>query len=334
MQDKKIAADFYRSLGFRRIGSSTWFGLTSDPDHPSHSVPISADYDPPQPQHAPPDEGLQQIPKMDDMEDSQLCTLLEQFHQNCPDADPRWLATDEKGNTWLHSVAMASKPRSLDWILAKAFGPQMHDARNDSGDTPFDALLFQLEQTTTKRHFGWSSVAHVSDRFEGHSEASVHCIARLKRMTEASPLDRLRLTFGCTCGQCLFGFLSPRTTLSLHTVAELSHDSLLEEDLESGPLWVLSPEEYLNYLPDAVRENLKTNKSMREGFVNLFDYLATCLAAKVLPTEENVLAALRDASEWPPCTRNFLRRGGTVASAANALFENTMEGTLLALFGQ
>jgi GNAT superfamily N-acetyltransferase len=95
LQDEKIATEFYRSLGFRRIGSSTWFGLASDPNHPSHSVPISGDYDPPQPKHAPPDEGLQQILKMEETEDSQVFNLLEQFRQKCPETDPRWLATDE-----------------------------------------------------------------------------------------------------------------------------------------------------------------------------------------------------------------------------------------------
>ncbi|PGH06462.1 hypothetical protein AJ79_06552 [Helicocarpus griseus UAMH5409] len=41
--------------------------------------------------------------------------------------------------------------------------------------------------------------------------------------------------------------------------------------------------------------------------------------------EDIVLEELLDANEWPPCTKNFLERGGTVASIANAVFERVMQ---------
>ncbi|KAF7955213.1 uncharacterized protein EAE97_000472 [Botrytis byssoidea] len=43
--DSAIA--FYRSLGFRRIGSSSYFGFSVDPKHKAHSINVHADYDPP-----------------------------------------------------------------------------------------------------------------------------------------------------------------------------------------------------------------------------------------------------------------------------------------------
>lgn len=42
--DSAIA--IYRSLGFRRIGSSSCFGFSVDPKHKAHSIKIDADYDP------------------------------------------------------------------------------------------------------------------------------------------------------------------------------------------------------------------------------------------------------------------------------------------------
>lgn len=57
----------------------------------------------------------------------------------------------------------------------------------------------------------------------------------------------------------------------------------------------------------------------------MFDRIASCLRLKQAPTTENVLGALDAASEWPPCTRNFLQRGGSVASAVLQVLEFAMD---------
>lgn len=43
---QKVATSLYRSLGFRRIGASSFFGLATDPSHPAHTIPSIADFDP------------------------------------------------------------------------------------------------------------------------------------------------------------------------------------------------------------------------------------------------------------------------------------------------
>lgn len=40
-----ISKSFWRFLGFRRIGSSSWFGLASDPQHPCHGLAAESDYE-------------------------------------------------------------------------------------------------------------------------------------------------------------------------------------------------------------------------------------------------------------------------------------------------
>src|SRR2546429_581961 len=101
----------------------------------------------------------------------------------------------------------------------------------------------------------------------------------------------------------------------------------------TGPDWVDSNMRSFKYLPTPVRDNLKTNKSMRQGFANLCQHIGTCLRAKIVPTDINVLSALDDANEWPPVTKNFLIRGGSVASAASMIFEEAMEGDELSGYG-
>ena len=329
-QDRQTAISFYRSLGFRRIGSSDWFGLASDPNHLSHSLPAIRDFDPTPPQHPPLDERLHGALEAD-MEDADLLAALEKLLETCPDTDPGWLGTDDRGNTVLHTAAIGGKPKTLDWMLTKPFGTKMQTFRNDNGNTPLDALLFRLEETRTHRGDAFFKVEHVSDSFEGYSSASVDCLARLKGMVgpsrpEPSPSDRSLLIFGCTCGQCLGGILSPRTLLILEAAAATYYEVLVDDEflLQEDPSWAKRFAEYLTHLPNAVRENLKTDKSMREGFGNLFIHIANCLSFNQLPTAENVLGRLREAGEEPPRTRNFLLRGGTVASAANAVFGHTI----------
>jgi hypothetical protein len=116
--------------------------------------------------------------------------------------------------------------------------------------------------------------------------------------------------------------------------AEVQHDSLPHSITDdSGPLFVAFNEHLLQYVPDRVRENLKTNKPMRQGFANMCDHIATCLKNETVANEANVLFALDNVGKWPPVTKNFLRRGGSVESAALMLFQRAMDEDELARDG-
>ena len=323
--DEDIAYAFYRSLGFRRIGSSRWLGYASDSNHPSRYVAMDSDFDRPEVQHESAQPELAHLIEMKEMDDVAALALLEQFLTKRPDDDHCWLATDKQGNTVMHSAARNAKPKCIRWLLAKAFAAQMQATRNNDGDTPLDALFFKLEETRTQREFRGTRIDHVSDCFKGQSKAAVACIARLNGKTALGELERKRLTYGCTCGECLSGFISPRMAFTILNAAETSHEMLGGFQIgKDGSDWVDWHKQYLTHLPDAVRNNLKTNKSMRQGFANLFGYIAACLKAKKVPTEKNISEAWEASGEWPPATANFLRRGGTVAAAANAAFEHTL----------
>jgi hypothetical protein len=89
--------------------------------------------------------------------------------------------------------------------------------------------------------------------------------------------------------------------------------------------WVDNWEHYLGYLPSRVLDNLRTNKSMRQGFANLWLHVATCLEKGAVPNTSNVLKVVESAGEWPPATRNFLQRGGTVESVFLAICRDAMQ---------
>jgi hypothetical protein len=148
----------------------------------------------------------------------------------------------------------------------------------------------------------------------------------------------MRLKYGCTCGECLTGFLSPRMRRAIQFQAEVKYDIInFTIDEENGEDFVEDNEEELKFVHDDVRENLKTNKSMRQGFANICLHFATCTEKDNIwgvPTEANVLLALRNANEWPPASKNFLQMGGTIYSVGSMLFEAAMDQDWLAGDGE
>ncbi|KAN0083849.1 hypothetical protein V8E54_002937 [Elaphomyces granulatus] len=326
-QEEGIPERFWRSLGFRRIGSSCWFGLASDPDHPNHRLAAADDYNlpalPPQTSYPEMEYLLKSRPKLSDID---YVGELSRIFESAATDDPRWKSTGLDGNTVLHVAAIENKPASAQWILGRT--KELHQQRNAQGETPLDAMLTNLEDTRTTLCMNILT-QDVSDEFTGYSDAAVLCLMHLNNCVNPNDVDMQRFKYGCTCGQCISGFLSPRMRFALECQTEIWFD-FLNEDIDSGKYWVQANSTSLVFLPRQPRHNLKTNQSMRKGFTNLCNHIATCLKKSIIPTEENVMMVLRDASEWPPSCRNFLERGGTVTAVATMLFQRAMESDELA----
>ncbi|KAK4031568.1 hypothetical protein C8A01DRAFT_21238 [Parachaetomium inaequale] len=351
-----ISAHFWRSLGFRRVGTSGWLAFTDDSSHPSRSLDSAQDWNRPEnSKEEPLPEQIRTVMSTLSDPSASDAECVRQIQEAFPieaDAPPR-LYTDEYGNTILHLAAVGRKTETVSYILAKY--PMLTDMRNAEGHTPLEALQSSLEEYRTRRnHLAVTTV--FSDKFEGFSQSDIACLAALTG-TEIFDLSKLsnrdisaissaaddalsisripridtirytlRLKYGCTCGQCIGGFLSPRMHYALLCQAEVRYDMLAEDLGETGSAWVAINGRDLRYLASSVRENLKTNKSMRRGFINMCDHIAHCLRDGRLPDEETVLDVYRNKrSEWPPVTRNYLERGGTVAAVATMLFERAME---------
>jgi GNAT superfamily N-acetyltransferase len=327
---RHIAQLFLRSVGFRRIGWTEWFALAGDEEHPCHSLPADQDFDPPRTLPSIPDSIMNTL--MRDLKtietDEARLDAIQKALGGCMPDDSAWTATDVEGNTLLHLLANSDNPTSVKWVLSAC--PKLADIRNSEGNTPLGTFEEHLENTRTQRRW-MALVKPVSDKFSGYSEAAVETLAAMKGLANPGPLDLLRLQYGCTCGQCQGGILSPRMRFVLIACAETEHETLLDDVfMPDGDTFVEMNKELLEYLPAHVRDNLRTNKSMREGFANLFRYFAKCLKENRFPVREAILDIWRRTSEWPPVTRNYLERGGTVEAAGSALFESTMQTSLWA----
>ncbi|KAI0187124.1 hypothetical protein EV127DRAFT_437398 [Xylaria flabelliformis] len=349
-EQSKIFHRFFRSLGFRRVGTSRWLAFTDNDSHPSRHLDEAQDWDVPgQPKEeliAP--EPIRTI--LRSLSDPSIsgaecvCQMKEVF--SVEENTPLWVYVNEIGDTILHVAAIARKAEPISYIMSK----HLHLAKelNTDGYTPLEALQSSLELQRTKPYGGGAS-----DSFVGFRQSDIACLAALtgteifdltklsdqdiwtvssatdemvSRIRAVDPIrNALRLKYGCTCGQCIGGFLSPRTRFAL---AEIQYDMLNEfsEIDSSGRDWVELNDHVLGHLPGAVKENLVTNKSMRQGFVNMCDHIACCLRKKRLPDTETILDFYQEeVSEWPPVTNNYLQRGGTVAAVAMMIFDRAID---------
>ncbi|KAL1601680.1 hypothetical protein SLS60_006595 [Paraconiothyrium brasiliense] len=327
IRHKRVAERFCRLLGFRRVGSSAWLALASSSEHPCHDLDADADFE------LPTSGPRQTSPEISQVyndclrsEDDAWRTQLQEKLQGRAHVDPAWHTVDNNGNNFLHCAATTAKPRTVSWLLQ--MNPDLQDVRNDEGETALDALEMINEERRTKRVHAMMTLS-VSDNFTGFSDDTVSCLAMLKGLTAIDRMEKMRLKFGCTCGVCAGGFLSPRMRFTLRNQAEYMHDILdfsINGGMGGGDEFVQEHSGELLFVLPYVRDNLRTNKSMRQGFANLFTHFATLLRTeRALPTEAAIHHLVTEANEWPPNCKNYLQRGGTVYAVGSSLFEETME---------
>lgn len=353
----EISELFFRSLGFRRVGISSWFAFVDNPNHPSRHLKASDDWNESADSHIAafiPEQTGKVFANLSNPDiHGDECVRILQKGMQAETQDASWSAADEEGNNMLHLAAIHCKLEAVQYILS--CHQDLASKRNRAGNTPLEALKAKMESVRTRADHGQLTRVR-SDKFAGFTQSMITCVSALSdgevfdldtlppevidELSSATEdhikrnpsievvLHNLRLRYGCTCGQCIGGFLSPRMHLALLCQAEYQYDLLLNSfsGLQDGPSWVEENDVELNFLPASVKENLKTNKSMREGFINICDHIAKCLKQKKIPNESNVLFIHSNYTrEWPPVTKSYLQRGGTVAAVATMLFQKAME---------
>lgn len=327
LEETQLSSDsFWRACGFRRIGTSFFFGLAKDPEHSSRNVALSNDHRCRWILHSLKMSKCQKFPYDEAMvvgdDANVLASLKARLGAQGPH-DQSWLTVDKAGGNLMHMLADTGKPESLRWLLGMPFADQLRQQLNFEGETPLESMEAALEERRLKAEVNMLTIPR-SDDFEGYPPNYVACMVLLRTMTTPSDLGLLRLTCGCTCGQCIAGFLSPRLTYALVCQSEIGGDMLSDgsELISNGNDWVEWNDYYLENVHPAIKQNMRTNKSLRQGFANIVGYVAKVLEAKQLPTTARLIAM--SEGEWPPHTRNFLQRGGTPISAVLACFDGAM----------
>ncbi|KAH1891042.1 hypothetical protein KXV57_006097, partial [Aspergillus fumigatus] len=299
--------------------------IASDAKHPSRHLSRADDYELPDVPLGRLDLRLQNdLIKALTSGDNDYAEVLSRLFDGVAKDDPRWKLTDADGNTVLHFAATKTRPISVQWILSRT--TELLQQRNNDGETPLDALLAKLENIRTTDYYNLEA-EDVSDYFSGFSDAAVSCLMSLNGSNEGTDDEWQRLKYGCTCGRCISGFLSPRMRSAFEYQAEILSDQLLE-DISNGELWVANNSSRLCLFSHRLRNKLKASQRMRKGLVALLGHIAACLQRNMIPSEHNVEMILRGAKS--SSSERFLQRGGSVEAVATMLFRWAMESDELA----
>lgn len=337
---KDIAIRFWRSLGFRRVGTSSWFAFTDDPEHPSKLLDALQDWDPPaksrKEEELLPNRIVAVLRGSHDEKFSNLngdtipAITLKDLLPKDPE-DPTWVVTDEHGNTVLHLAAEHSRPDDIGYILSKK--PDLANVRNDEAFTPLEVLHNALEEERTVYRHWLTHERHRSgkkaDQFRGFAQSSILSVGILTgvEVSDLGHVDAQRIKYGCTCGNCIDGFLSPRMRLALLRHAEEQHHILKEWYTESIDGFIGLPEHFTstgaeNCLPHSVTKGLAINRLVRKGLIDMWGRIVECLTENKIPSEENVMRMweTRRSRLRSGKGKAFLDSGGSVKVVADMLF--------------
>lgn len=128
-----------------------------------------------------------------------------------------------------------------------------------------------MEQKRNVHEYGFKRI-DISDRFTGYDDATISCLILLRDLDreQMSATEFSRLKFGCTCGGCLEGFLSPRLLDMLLNTAEVTFDWIYTYRKHlKGEEWYLENQDVIQYLPEPISQSLITHKDSRIGFYML-----------------------------------------------------------------
>lgn len=112
------ATKFWRSVGFRRVGSSSWFALTSDASHPAHTLPAEKDFELPDVAQRGTLATLCAPNGVLNLKARNCSTILDDVSHifgSLSIQDARWYSTTSQGETILHVAARRQDASVISW---------------------------------------------------------------------------------------------------------------------------------------------------------------------------------------------------------------------------
>ncbi|KAJ7746590.1 hypothetical protein B0H16DRAFT_1320895 [Mycena metata] len=291
--------DFFRKVGYRRVGATAFFAYSQDPDHPSRTKDRLDDFDPdytfstsgPHPRSA-----LYDAISADKSEN--IVQVIQDAHAKDPSCIHQ---PDSHGFRPIHIAVMSDNLHALRTLIALGLtDDDFHSRQNGDHLTPLEALSGEMcesreFQEIFKRE-GW----------EGHSNTKLQLEAMLKRAmghpmpaTDDEYISKKK--WGCTCDKCHGGWLSPRTMIRLHDAAEVGGDTVLDDIDEVVPREPMETvfiefHPFLSYIPLRLWRDMY--KTFISGYSVVFRTIARLLSRCILPTETTVLAEAVDNFDY------------------------------------
>lgn len=174
------------------------------------------------------------------------------------------------------------------------------------------------------------------DNWRGYAEDYVECYKLLiSAMNE--PWDEeleKRVRFGCSCGHCLEGVMSPRVKFYiLAYIYESARIIKTRWGAETNENIAKVVSGIFTHLPPTLSD-ISSKEPFQRGFATLLEYIGICLEENEIPTADKVGKKLdwyRDMGEGED-TQRYLNLGGTINDALSYLFAGCCYKTWSAVF--
>ncbi|PCH42308.1 hypothetical protein WOLCODRAFT_143973 [Wolfiporia cocos MD-104 SS10] len=305
------AIAFARKNGFRRIGQTQYFAFSPDRNHPSRAILPDQDVEEMKlPSDADSHQGDGALRaslhhKIFDKESEIEKTIRDAFAEDPTSIRKR----DPLGFTPLHVAAASANSTAVKVLLE--LGVQ-HDALDRENDVCLTPLMLCKNNLRLARELS-EMLAIV---WQGYKHEDLLVEAMLKRaMGEEVGQDSgyvQRNKWGCTCGNCIGGWLSPLMIHRLTGHADQIFDTMqLEEQITSRPRGMpihpghISMSTSLSYVPEALYLNIF--KTFQVGYRFVFGAISQVLTelAKNPPRDLStanfhglIMTKLRGGSPW------------------------------------
>ncbi|KAJ7178749.1 hypothetical protein C8R43DRAFT_871920 [Mycena crocata] len=311
---------FYRKVGYRRIGATSFFGYAQDPEHPSRKIAHLHDFDPCEKYLGGPDP----IPRfaLHDMIFEDKSENIGQRIRDAHAADPASIEQpNTKGFRPIHVAVKSANLPALRTLIALGLAEESFTSR-DNGDhwTPLEACEGDMRSSREVAEI----FKHVGG-WEGFEETALWMQAALKRaMGHAMPPTDdeyvAKQKWGCTCGRCIGGWLSPRTLIRLKGESQMvSGVPLTPEDVD---IYATA----LTYIPLHLRRELF--KTFIVGYAAVMKAIALILDRGALPTDAAVHAELQNGGIdffAAQAAQFYFKKGGQVAYALAAVVNSAQD---------
>ncbi|KAG6877052.1 hypothetical protein C0993_010739 [Termitomyces sp. T159_Od127] len=209
--------------GFRRIGRTEFFGYSTDPSHPSRTIPLEEDatgMGDDKEINGSKIKGLsrediaKKYPLHFAITNSKGQEAIETIKSHYETNPASIHEPDAYGYTPIHLALSMANPAAVRALLELGVEEDMKNTNNIEGRTPFESLIAAMESSR-------SFLETTLGEWKGYEDDELECEFLIKRaMEESTILDTLseykaKRKFGCTCGDCAGGWLSKRMRFRL-----------------------------------------------------------------------------------------------------------------------
>ncbi|KAF9479090.1 hypothetical protein BDN70DRAFT_834943 [Pholiota conissans] len=314
---------FFRKNGFRRVGRTSFFAYSPNPNHPSRFLPIERDPgqlndEYPERPDITPEQMQRDFPlhtAIVNDKTAEVAAMIASAHAQ----DPASIHKPEaSGFTPIYIAAALPNLPAVRTLLDLGVTEDLRSVSNKEYMTPLEKLQDTMRQNR-------EIMEGIIGVWQGYPQETLACEFLLKKamglpLVEASEAEyALKRRLGCTCGSCTDQWLSPRMKFRLKVTSQFEYDNMGTELLYFKPHQPRSEETLLcgstSYLPLALQAQIY--KTFFEGFRSLFGIIARTLAdsSNSIPTLEQ----FRAKAVGEPGVGFYFNKGGRIEYAWDAV---------------